>query len=36
MVGWLEPKGGEVVGAKGCQGPMNCCFAQKGMQLKWW
>ena len=28
-----EPSGGGLVGTHGK--PMNCCFAQKGMQLQW-
>ena len=28
--------GGEVVGAQEWWGPMNYCFAKKGMQFQWW
>ena len=28
VVTWLE--------SQGWWGPMNCCFAEKGMQLQWW
>ena len=34
--GLVEPRGGRVVGVQGWWGPMNCCFAQKGMQFQWW
>ena len=33
VVAWLEPRGGDVVGAQGWWGPMNC-FAEKGMLLQ--
>ena len=36
MVGWLESRGGEVAGVQGWWGLINCCFAQKGLQLQWW